>query len=155
MYPPLWLCVEHQRPVSTACSFKCKCQDETTTSGAVKVQTVKVKSWSPLAASRRAFQTNGLSVSLSVSLPPSLFLCARSALCIPAPRRSIRCLSVKVVSNSYHHKRWEQTEKTTTTDIPEIFLPSALHLHGKMLLHALGLVRKSTQVLCHRGLNRP
>lgn len=80
-------------------------------------------------------------------------LSACSALCIPAPRRSIRRLSVKVVSNSYHHKRWEQTEKTTDANIPEIFLPRALHLHGKMLLHALGLVRKSTQVHCHTGLN--
>lgn len=44
-------------------------------------------------------------------------------------------------------------EKTTTANIPEIFLPSALHLCGKMLLHALGLVRKNTQVLCHVGLN--
>lgn len=41
----------------------------------------------------------------------------------------------KVVSNSYHYKRWEQTEKKAP-DIPEIFLPSALHLCGKMLLHA-------------------
>lgn len=80
-------------------------------------------------------------------------LSACSALCIPAPCRSIRCLSVKVVSNSYHHKRWEQTEKTTTADIPEIFLPSALHRCGKMLLHAHCLVRKSTQVFCHTGLN--
>lgn len=95
-----------------------------------KVEAVKVKSWS------------------------SVMLCslsACSALCIPAPRRSIWRLSVKVVSNSNHHKRWEQTEKTTAADIPEIFLPSALHLRGKMLLHALGLVRKSTQVLCHTG----
>lgn len=42
--------------------------------------------------------------------------------CIPALRGSIRCLSVKVLSNSNHHKRWEQMEKNNhhwhSRDIP-------------------------------------
>lgn len=117
-------------------SSKYKCEDETTTSEAAAIG--PCCSSQPLCC---------LSLSLSRS--------GCSAPRIPGLRRSIRlCLCVKVLTNSNHHKGWEQMEKTTTTDIPEIFLPSALHLCGKMLLHVLSLVLKSTQILCHTGLNR-
>lgn len=49
--------------------------------------------------------------SITLLPPPNNVLSPCSAPNIPPPSRLIWWLSVKVVSNSYHHKGWEQTEK--------------------------------------------
>lgn len=81
--------------------------------------------------------------------PPAWVLSACSALNIPPLSRSIWCLSVKVVSNSYHHKRMGANGKNNhrwhSWDIP----PERIASGWK---NVIACFWKRTQLLCHAGI---